>query len=158
MNQQETIEEEEDLIILEDIDDNHPLVVNSSDNSFSILDSWKYSDSDLLQEESTEDSSVHQLDKPIDEDNPIEVNYLLDEEDHISEVKKVVPVRRSKRTRRPPVRFAQVSDMPEDLQRTVIDSMLSLPIGVFPTEEGFQYIPITPEGNPILGLSSKNLL
>ena len=158
VNQQETIEEGEDLIILEDTDDNHPLVVNSSDNSFSILDSWKYSNSDLFQEESTEDTSIHQLDKPMDEDNPIEMISLLEEEDNVPEVKKLEPVRRSKRTRKPPVRFAQVSDMPEDLQKTMIDVMLSLPIGVFPTEEGFQYIPITPEGNPILGLSSQKLL
>ena len=158
VNQQETIEEKEDLIILEDTNDNHPLIIHSSENSFSILDSWKYSDSNLLQEESDEDTSIHQLDQPMDEDNPIEVISLLEEEDLVPEVKKAEPVRKSKRIRKPPVRFAQVSDMPEDLQKTMIDVMLSLPIGVFPTEEGFEYIPITPEGNPILGLSSQNLL
>ena len=98
------------------------------------------------------------MDQPIIEDNPIEVISLLEEEDIVPEVKKAEPVRRSKRIRKPPVRFAQVSDLPEDFQKTMIDTMLSLPIGVFPTEEGFQYIPITPEGNPILGLSSQNLL
>ena len=146
VNQQETIEEE-DLIILEDTDEDHPLIVSPSDNSFSILDSWKYSDSNLLQEESTKDTSIHQMDQPINE-----------EEDYVPEVKKPEPVRKSKRIRKPPVRFAQVNDMPEDPQKTLIDVMLSLPIGEFPTEECFQYIPITPEGNPILGLSSQNLL
>ena len=66
VNQQETIEKKEDLIILEDTNDNHPLIIHSSDNSFSILDSWKYSDSNLLQEESddryfnTSTGSTHQ--------------------------------------------------------------------------------------------------
>ena len=75
--------------------------------------------------------------KPIAENTPIEVISLLEEEDIVPEVKKAEPVRKSKRIRKPPVRFAQVSDMPEDLQKTMIDVMLSLPIGIFPLKKVF---------------------